>query len=64
MTGTQRGKDGGHGLGLQGLEPAQRALAERKALDASWNTDQADDTVRGTGALTGKIQLSPATERS
>ena len=24
VTGTQRGKDGGHGLGLQGLEPAQR----------------------------------------
>lgn len=23
MTGTQRGKDGGHRLGLQGLEPAQ-----------------------------------------
>lgn len=40
-----------------------RALAE-KALDASWNTDQVDDTVGGTGALTGKIQLSPATERS
>lgn len=56
MTGTQRGKDGGHRLGLQGLEPAQG--------EPSGNTGQADDRDGGMGALTGKIQLSPAMERS